>query len=104
MKHVHAETPDDLTLHVIADNYAVNLVERFLAAITNDVIRHGSFTSVDDLVRAITAYLAERNCSRPATRGPLRGRPSWPRFKRGRDAQARERLLHSLWPVSSSSP
>ena len=41
----------------------LNLVERFFADLTGDVIRAGSFTSVNDLVRDIKAYLAERNAS-----------------------------------------
>ena len=38
-----------------------NLVERFFADLTDDVIRAGSFTSVNELVRDIKVYLAERN-------------------------------------------
>jgi hypothetical protein len=41
----------------------LNLVERFFADLTGDVIRAGSFTSVNDLVRDIKAYLAARNAS-----------------------------------------
>ena len=36
-------------------------VERFFADLTEDVIRSGSFASVNELVRDIKAYLAERN-------------------------------------------
>ena len=89
LKQIDRETPRDLDLHLIADNYAthkhpkvrawlakhprfrmhftptssswLNLVERFLADLTDDVIRAGSFTSVNELVRDIKAYLAERN-------------------------------------------
>jgi len=39
----------------------LNLVERF--DLTGDVIRAGSFTSVNELVRDIKAYLAERNAN-----------------------------------------
>jgi hypothetical protein len=35
----------------------LNMVERFFADLTGDVIRAGSFTSVHDLVRDINAYL-----------------------------------------------
>ena len=41
----------------------LNLVERFFADLTGDVIRAGSFTSVNELVRDIKAYLAERNAN-----------------------------------------
>jgi transposase/transcriptional regulator with XRE-family HTH domain len=99
LKHLDHETPADLTLHLIIDNYAthkhpkvgswiarrnrdqrqahggervvlhftptssswMNLVERFFRDLTEDAVREGSFTSVPDLVRAIEAYLAERN-------------------------------------------
>jgi transposase len=89
IKQIDRETPRDLDLHLIADNYAthkhpkvrawlarhprftmhftptssswLNLVERFFADLTGDVIRAGSFTSVNELVRDINAYLAQRN-------------------------------------------
>lgn len=89
LKQIDRETPRDLDLHLIADNYAthkhpkvrawlekhprftmhftptssswLNMVERFFADLTADVIRAGSFGSVNELVRDIKAYLAERN-------------------------------------------
>ena len=99
LKQLDRETPSDLTLHLIADNYAthkhakvkswiqwrnqrrqkahgcdrivmhftptssswMNLVERFFRDLTEDVVRQGSFTSVDELVQAMTEYLEERN-------------------------------------------
>ena len=46
----------------------MNLVERFFADLTEDVIRTGTFGSVVDLVRDIKAYLVERNAKpRPYT-------------------------------------
>jgi hypothetical protein len=39
----------------------MNLVERFFADLTADVIRTGSFGSVAELVRDIKAYLDKRN-------------------------------------------
>ena len=91
LKQIDRGTPPDLELHLIADNYAthkhpkvrawlkkhprfkmhftptssswLNLVERFFADLTGDVIRAGSFTSVNELVRDIKAYLAERNAN-----------------------------------------
>ena len=39
----------------------LNVVGRFFADLTGDVIRAGSFTSVHDLVRDINIYLAARN-------------------------------------------
>lgn len=89
LRQTDRETPHELDLHLIADNYAtrkhpkvrawlkkhprfkmyftptsssgLNLVERFFADLTGDVIRAGSFVSVDDLVRDIKAYLKQRN-------------------------------------------
>jgi transposase len=91
LKQIDRETPRDFDLHLIADNYAthkhpkvrawldrhprfkmhftptssswLNMVERFFADLTGDVIRAGSFTSVQDLVRDINAYLAQRNAA-----------------------------------------
>ena len=91
LKQIDRETPKHLDLHLIADNYAthkhpkvkawlarhprlkmhftptssswLNLVERFFADLTGDVIRAGSFTSVKELVDDINAYLGERNAN-----------------------------------------
>jgi transposase len=89
LRQIEAETPPELTLHLIADNYAthkhpavkawlarhprihqhftptssswLNLVERFFRDLTEEVIREGSFQSVSELVRTIQGWLAERN-------------------------------------------
>lgn len=86
---INRETPKDTDIHIIADNYCthkhekvtkwlnkhprfhmhftptgsswLNLVERFFADLTADVVRDGSFTSVRKLVRDIETYLALRN-------------------------------------------
>ena len=91
LKQIDRETPRDLDLHLIADNYSthkhpkvrawlekhpritvhftptssswLNMVERFFADLTADVIRAGSFTSVNDPVRDIKTYLAQRNAT-----------------------------------------
>ena len=83
------EVPKDLDAHRIADNYSthkhvkvkawlkrhqrfhmhftptssswMNLVERFLAEVTEDCIRAGGYASVNELTDVITGYLAERN-------------------------------------------
>lgn len=88
LKKIHRETPKDLTIHLIADNYAthkhpevkawlakhprlhmhftptssswLNLVERFFRDLT-DRIAEGSFASVKELAETILAYLADRN-------------------------------------------
>lgn len=89
LKQIDKETPKELDLHLIIDNYSthkhqnvkdwlvkhprfhmhftptgsswMNLVERFFADITNDVIREGSFKSVKELEKSINNYLSERN-------------------------------------------
>ena len=89
LTQIDRETPPDLDLHLIADNYAthkhpkvqawlarhprftmhftptssswLNLVKRFFADLTGDVIRAGSFASVNELIRDIKTYLAQRN-------------------------------------------
>lgn len=89
LKQVNRETPKDLELHLIIDNYGthkhekvqqwlskhrrihvhftptssswMNLVERFFGELTQDVVRDGSFVSVRELVRDIESYLVERN-------------------------------------------
>ena len=88
LKQIDKQTPADVALHVIADNYAthkhakvkawlakhprfemhftptssswLNLVERFFAELTA-VIRDGSFDSVAQLRREIVRHLAEHN-------------------------------------------
>lgn len=88
LKKIDRETPKDLAIHLIADNYAthkhpevkawlakhsrfhmhftptssswLNLVERFFRDLT-DRISEGSFASVKELADAIIAYLADRN-------------------------------------------
>ena len=89
LKQIDRETPKELDLHLIIDNYAthkhpvvqhwlkahgrfhihftptssswLNLVERFFGELTSEVVREASFQSLRELVRAIECYLAERN-------------------------------------------
>ena len=89
LKQLDRETPGDLAIHVIADNYAthkhaavqkwlsrhqrfqmhytptssswMNLVERFFGEITSECIRDGSFRLVRDLVMAIDEHIRRRN-------------------------------------------
>ncbi len=89
LKQIDRETPKDLDLHLIIDNYSthkhekvqgwlqkhlrfhlhftptgsswLNLVERFFGELTEDVLREGSFASVRELVDNIESYLIERN-------------------------------------------
>lgn len=89
LKLIDKETPKDLDLHIIADNYAthkhakvrawlakhprfhmhftptsaswLNLIERWFAEITTKRIRRGVFTSVDELKDAIMDYIDAHN-------------------------------------------
>jgi len=89
LKKIDRETPANLDLHLIVDNYAthkykaverwlirrprfhlhftptsaswLNLVERFFAELTQKRIRRGVFKSVKELVAAIDHYLDQRN-------------------------------------------
>jgi transposase len=89
LKQIDRQTPKDIDLHLVLDNYAthkhpvvkawladhprfhlhfvptscswLNLVERFFAKITTKRIRRGSFDSVQELVEAINDYLRVNN-------------------------------------------
>lgn len=89
LKKLHRQTPPELALHLIVDNYAthkhpdvlawlaqhprmhahftptgsswLNLVERFFRQLTDEVVRDGSFASVAELVSAINVHLAWHN-------------------------------------------
>ncbi len=89
LKQIDAETPSELDLHLIVDNYAthkhpnvkawlkrhsrfhlhfiptssswLNLVERWFREITDKRIRRGVFRSVQQLIAAIRAYIDEHN-------------------------------------------
>jgi transposase len=89
LKQIDAETPLDLDLHLIVDNYAthkhprvqswlkrhrrfhlhfiptssswLNLVERWFREITTKRIRRGAFRSVEQLIEAIQAYIDDNN-------------------------------------------
>ena len=86
---IDRQTPPDKELHLIVDNYAthkhpkvlrwlkrhprfhvhftptsaswLNMVERFFRDLTTKRLRRGVFTSVDKLITAIDAYIAESN-------------------------------------------
>jgi transposase len=89
LRLIDQETPSDLDLHLIVDNYAthkhpkvkswlkrhkrfhlhfiptssswLNLVERWFREITDKRIRRGVFHSVKQLIAAIDQYVAEHN-------------------------------------------
>lgn len=89
LKMIDAETPADLDLHLIVDNYAthkhpkvkswlkrhkrfhlhfiptssswLNMVERWFRDLTDKRIRRGVFRSVGELIEAITSYIEHHN-------------------------------------------
>ena len=89
LKLIDAQTPPDVDLHLIADNYQThkhpnvqrwlkrhprfhmhftptssswaNLVERWFREITQKRIRRGTFRSVDELTKAIMDYIEQHN-------------------------------------------
>ena len=114
------ETPPELDLHLIIDNYAthkhpvvrawlgkhprfhlhftptssswLNLIERFFADLTAQVVREGSFTSVKELTGAIETYLAERNLAPKPYRWHAKGADILAKIQRAKAAQD---LCHS---------
>jgi transposase len=114
LKQIHRETPKELEVHIIADNYAthkhpkvrqwlaahsrfhmhftptgsswMNLVERFFRDISEDCIREGSFQSVSELVLSINAYLAHRNANPKPYRWKAKGADILAKIHRARIA------------------
>lgn len=114
LKQIHRETPKELDLHLIVDTYGthkeksvmawldkhprfhlhftptsaswMNLVERFFAELTQDVIRHGSFASVRALVKDIEDFLAERNLNPKPYKWKADGEEILRKIQRAREA------------------
>ena len=115
LKLVDRQTPSELDLHLIIDNYAthkhpkvrawlekhprfhlhftptssswLNLVERFFADLTARVVREGSFGSVRELVTAIETYLAGRNLAPKPYRWRAKGADILAKIRRAKAAQ-----------------
>jgi len=115
LKQLDRDTPKDLDLHLIVDNYAthkhanvkawlarhprfhthftptgsswLNLVERFFADITQEAIRDGSFTSVRQLTATIAEYLALRNEEPKRYQWRAKGEEILEKLQRARQAQ-----------------
>ena len=106
LKQIDAETPPDLDLHLIVDNYAthkhpkvkawlkrhqrfhlhfiptssswLNLVERWFREITDKRIRRGVFQSVEQLIEAIRGLYRRAQRATPShSSGRPRRRTSW---------------------------
>jgi transposase len=116
LKQLARETPKDIDLHLIVDNYAthkhanvkawlqrhprfhlhftptgsswLNLIERFFADLTQDAIRGGSFTSVRQLIAAIEEYLTLRNLEPKRYLWKAKGEEILAKIHRARQAMA----------------
>lgn len=114
LKQINRETPKDVDIHLIVDNYCthkhqkvrdwlekhprfhvhftptssswMNLVERFFADLTRDVVREGSFESVKQLTKEIETYLANRNEDPKPYRWRAKGEEILAKIERARAA------------------
>ena len=71
----------------------LNLLERFFADLTAQVVREGSFGSVKELTGAIETYLAERNLTPKPYRWRAKGADILAKIHRARAAQ---QLCHGI--------
>lgn len=118
LKQIDKDTPKDVAIHMILDNYAthkhpkvrawlaknprfhmhftptsaswMNLVERFFRDLSEDVIRPGSFESTKELAEAIFNYLAERNLKPVRYEWKADGKTILEKIQRARQALVRE--------------
>lgn len=118
LRRIDRETPAELSLHLIADNYSthkhpkvkrwlarhprfhmhfvptssswLNLVERFFRDLSEDSLREGSFQSVRELTRQIESYLAERNLDPKPYRWRARGEEILAKIQRARATLAQQ--------------
>jgi transposase len=119
LKQIDRETPKDLALHLIMDNYCthkdedvikwldkhprfkihftptssswLNLVERFFADLTQDVVRDGSFESVRELVKDIELYMSERNLNPAPYKWKAKGEEILRKISRAKRALAEQK-------------
>ena len=73
----------------------LNLVERFFAELTADVVRGGSFGSVPALVAAMENYLIERNLAPKPYRWQAKGADILAKLQRARKSLAKVTSLTS---------
>lgn len=117
LKKIHRQTPAEVALHLIVDNYSthkhpavlawlenhprvhvhftptgsswMNLVERFFRQLTVDVVREGSFASVGELLTAINVHLAYHNLKPTPYRWKAEGAAILEKIHRARLAQVK---------------
>jgi transposase len=116
LKQIDRQSPAELAIHIIADNDSahkhpkvkewlkrhsrfvmhftptssswLNLVERFFAELTEEVVREGSFKSVPELLAAIEDYLLERNENPKPYRWHAKGHEILAKIERAKQAVA----------------
>lgn len=131
LQQLDAQTPADLTLHLLADNYSthqhpkvkawrqwrnrrqqkaqgvdrivlpfiptasswMNLGERLFRDLTEDVVRAGSFESVQRLVESINDYLTERNLSPKRYVWKAKGAEILAKIQRAREALEKQQCI-----------
>ena len=117
LKLIDAQTPAELELHIIADNYAthkhpkvhkwlarhkrfhmhftptssswLNLIERWFRDLTDKCIRRGAFADVPELIQTITDYIDALT----RTPDPLLGPPRPRRFSKKSAAPAQHWII-----------
>lgn len=118
LKQLDRETPSSLDVHLIVDNYCthkhekvrnwlekhsrfkvhftptssswMNLVERFFADLTSDVVAAGSFCSTKELIRDIEDYLIERNADPKPYRWRARGEDILRKIQRAKEVMSQQ--------------
>ena len=123
LKQIDRETPKELDLHLIVDNYCthkqenvqkwlsrhprfhihftptssswLNLVERFFGELTQDVIREGSFDSVRQLIKDIESYLTQRNLNPKPYKWKAKGEEILRKIQRAKDTLCEQRANRS---------
>ncbi len=112
LKLIDEQTPADLDLHIVADNYAthkhpkvqkwlarhkrfhvhfiptssswLNLIERWFRDLTDKCVRRGVFASVPELIDSIMAYIGAHNDDPNRSCGRPRPRIFWKKVRRAR--------------------
>jgi transposase len=118
LRRIDKETPAELSLHLIADNYGthkhpkvkrwlarhprfhmhfvptssswLNLVERFFRDLSEDSLREGSFQSVRELTQQIETYLAQRNLDPQPYCWRAKGEEILAKIQRAREKMAQQ--------------
>jgi transposase len=118
LKKIDGEIPVPVEIHLILDNYAthkhpkvrawlakrprfhlhftptsaswLNLVERFFRDLSQDVVLPGSFSSVDELVKAIWSYLEQRNLKPKGYEWKAEGKAILAKIRKAREAWAQQ--------------